>query len=369
MILRPQLRFDLWLMLAPFGLVVVGILLIYSASFPQELAGDPWQSPAARHGFYALIGFSLLAILSRIDYRFSGHFAVYLYVAAMLLLVAVLFIGESVNGVRRWVDLRLFLLQPSEIAKLVVVVVLARFFSQFRQDLHKPHYVALSLAIVALPMGLVYLQPDLGTAVVFAGIWWGMAIIAGMRLIYLVGLFASAAAAIPILFNYVLHGYMQQRLYTFLDPALDPLGAGYNILQSEISVGSGGLLGKGLLNGTQSQLHFLRVQQTDFIFSVLGEELGFLGAALVFALFVLLLLRALRTAVHARDDYGRLLAAGIVMMVLTQVFINVGVNVRLLPVTGIPLPFLSFGGSSLITMLLAVGLLQSIYVHRQRADW
>jgi rod shape determining protein RodA len=196
-----------------------------------------------------------------------------------------------------------------------------------------------------------------------------MVIMAGVRWFYIGMLGLGAGIAAPLIYFILLRDYMRERFTSFLDPAGDPLGTGYNILQSEIGVGSGGFWGKGFTQGTQSQLHFLRVQSTDFIFSVVGEELGFVGAVILLALFGLLLFRGLRVIALSRDVFGRLLATGIVTMILIEVFINIGVNVRLLPVTGIPLPFISYGGSSLLTLFIALGILQSILLRHKRVEF
>jgi rod shape determining protein RodA len=360
---------DSWVLLAPLGLVLIGVLLLYSATYVQEARTPLLETLPIRHGIFALMGIVAMLILARLDYRLLASLSPIIYAGALGLLVLVMLVGESMSGVNRWINLGLFPLQPSELAKPAVAITLARYFSALRERSQNPLVVLGSLVIVGVPALLVYKQPDLGTAVVFGGIWLGMAIMGGVRITYLTILALLVVVSLPFLYNFGLQDYMQQRLLIFLNPGQDPLGAGYNILQSEISIGSGGLIGKGFLNGTQTQLDYLRVQQTDFIFSVLGEELGFVGAAGVFGLYLIILLRGLGIAGLARDDFGRLLATGIVMILLVQVFINVGVNVRLLPVTGIPLPFLSFGGSSLISMMLSLGILQSVYVHRLRPDW
>jgi len=223
-----------------------------------------------------------------------------------------------------------------------------------------------SLALVALPAALVMAEPDMGTAIIFGAIWAGMVLVAGARPQHLAMLFGFLLSSIPFVTLAVLGDYQRDRLVLFFNPNSDPLGGGFNILQAEISVGSGGLFGKGLTEGTQTQLDFLQTPTTDYIFSVLGEELGLLGAIVLLSLFTALLFRALRVASLARDQFGRLLATGVAIMILFQVFINIAVNIRLLPVTGLPLPFVSQGGSSLIMLFAAVGLLQSILVrHRQ----
>lgn len=361
-------RLDPLMVFPPLVLISLSILLLYSVTHSQEtgtlIAGAP-----SRQLVYALMGFIGMLVVSKTEYRLLFNFIPLLFIGTALLLVLVLIIGGPGDGIKRWIDLGLIQLQPSEFMKLVQVIALAAFFSRFREQSQSMWTLVGSLLITAVPMGLVYLQPDLGTTLVFGCIWLGMSIMAGVRPLYLGMMGLGAVLAAPIVYLFLLKPYMQLRLLQHLDPYADPLGAGYNVLQSVISIGSGGFFGKGLFNGTQSQLHYLRVQQTDFIFSVLGEELGFLGGILVFSLFLILLMRALSVASQARDEFGRFLVVGVVMLLLTQVFFNVGVTLQLLPVTGIPLPFLSFGGSSLLTMMLGVGVLQSVYLHRKRAEW
>lgn len=365
----PRLKLDYWMVISPLCLVGIGILLQYSAAHPIDLSEPLLSSQPLRHGIYALAGIVVGLAVARLDYRALGALAPALYGASTVLLVLVLLVGHSANEVTRWIHVGVLPVQPSEIAKVVTVLALGRFWASVPSGAIRIPHTLLSIVIAGVPLGLVYVQPDLGSAVVFAGIWGGMAIAATVPLRHFLMLAGGALLSLPVVYKFVLHGYMQDRLRLFMNPAADPLGAGYNVLQSEISVGSGGLWGKGLFNGTQNQLDFLRVQQTDFVFSVLGEELGFLGAMLVFSLFVVLLWRGLSIALLARDAFGRLIASGFVMMLLVQVFINVGVNIRLLPVTGIPLPFLSFGGTSLLAALLSLGILQSVYMRRERSDW
>jgi rod shape determining protein RodA len=217
-----------------------------------------------------------------------------------------------------------------------------------------------------LPALLVFAEPDLGSAGIFLMIWLGMVIMAGCDMRHVLGLLGMLIALSPFALIAIVTDYQRERISLFLDPSSDSMGSGFNILQAEISVGSGGLFGKGLTHGTQTQLDYLRTQTTDYVFSVLGEELGFIGAMILFALFILLLMRGLRAAAISTDSFGRLVAVGVVIFILFQAFINIGVNIRLFPVTGIPLPFISQGGSSLITVFIAIGLLESVIVrHRQ----
>lgn len=362
----PRMRLDLWVFLAPLCLIAVGVLLQSSAAHPIDYSAPILDSQPARHGLYAAGGLVLCLLVARVDYRLLGSGALAIYATGILLLALVFFVGHSANEVRRWINFGLLPVQPSEVAKITTIIALARYLGSFAPGTIRWFHTGLSLVIVAVPTGLVYAQPDLGSAVVFGALWLGIAVAAAVPVRHLLALAATAALALPVVMNTVLQGYMRDRLRLFANPEADPLGSGYNVLQSAISVGSGGLFGKGLFNGSQNQLDFLRVQQTDFVFSVLGEELGFLGAMLVFGLYVLLLSRGLWIGLVARDAFGRLLATGVVMMLLTHVFINVGVNTRLLPVTGIPLPFLSFGGTSLITALVGLGILQSVHIRRER---
>jgi len=273
---------------------------------------------------------------------------------------------DEIALLRRWIEVGGTQVQPSEIAKLGIIIVLAKYLSDNQERLKEGRVFLTSLAIAAVPAALVFAEPDLGSAVIFAAIWLGMVIMAGARARHVLALLGGFLASVPFAIAVLLTDYQRERLALFLDPDKEALGSGFNILQAEISIGSGGLLGKGLTHGTQTQLDYLRTQTTDYVFSVLGEELGFVGALLLFGLFVVLLMRGTRAAAVSRDMFGRLLATGIVVFVLFQVFINVGVNLRIIPVTGIPLPFVSQGGSSLLTLFVALGILESIVVrHRQ----
>lgn len=358
--------FDFAMLLSAAALVVFGLALIYSGSISTY--GDSTAilgHPIARQVGFALAGTVVMVAVARVDYRNWSGAALLLYGASILALLVVLLIGQSAFGSRRWILVAGTPLQPSEIAKLATIVLLARYLSDNEHRMDRPGVLLTSLAIAALPASLVFIEPDLGTAVVFLAIWGGMIFLAGVPVRHLLMLGASTVAAIPFLMLVALNGYQRERLAIFVDPGRDPFGTGFNILQAQIGIGSGGLWGKGLTHGTQTQLDYLRTQTTDYVFSVLGEELGFVGALVLFSLFILLLMRGLRAATLAPDSFGRLIATGTVIMILFQVFINVGVNLRLFPVTGIPLPFISQGGSSLITLFAALGLLQSILLRRR----
>jgi rod shape determining protein RodA len=245
----------------------------------------------------------------------------------------------------------------------LLILVVAKYMADHEQEMTTLRALAISFGFVAVPLVLVYLQPDLGTAIVIAATWGVMALAGGMRWRYvLIGITIFIIAA-PLMWN-VLRPYQQERILTFLDPERDPLGAGYNVTQARIAIGSGGWWGLGFCSGAQTQLRFLRIRQTDFIFSVIGEELGFIGSLFVMALIAFILLRIIRGAMLARTTYGKLIAVGVVASIFVQSFVNLGMNLGVMPVAGIPLPFVSSGGSSLITLLVAEGVIQSILLRQ-----
>lgn len=361
---------DYIMLLSALALVAFGIVLIYSGSLPNYATpAAVIEHPVARQVTFAAIGIAAMLVISRIDYRLWGYAAPFLYVAALASLMFVLVAGEAVYGSRRWIELAGTQVQPSELTKLVVVIVLAKYFADRQERMGQLAVFVTSFCIALVPLVLVFAEPDLGSAVILLAIWLAMVIVAGARSTHVLGLIASSAVAAPFGLIALVSDYQRERIATFLDPGKDPLGSGFNTLQAEISIGSGRLFGKGLTHGSQTQLDYLRTQTTDYIFSVLGEEMGFVGVVILFALFVLLLMRALQTGASSRDPFGRLLATGICTYILFQVFINVGVNIRLVPVTGIPLPFISQGGSSLLTLFVALGILQSVRMHRGPPEW
>jgi rod shape determining protein RodA len=307
-----------------------------------------------------------MVTISRLDYRLLGPLSVSLYVVSIAALLFVLAVGESEYGSRRWILIAGTQVQPSEVAKMTTVIMLAKHFSDNEERMGSLRVLATSLAIVAIPALLVLVQPDLGSALIFGILWLGMALMAGVRPLHFAGLAVASLALAPVAFYTLTHGYQRERIDSWLRPEDDPLGTGFNILQAEISIGSGGLFGKGFTHGTQTQLDYLRTQTTDYVFSVGAEELGFAGAMVLFGLFVVVLFRCLRIAGLADDTFGRLIAVGVMTFILFQVFVNIGVNIRLVPVTGVPLPLVSQGGSSLITVLASLGVLQSILGHRRR---
>jgi len=364
---RSVRHFDYSLLVLAAALVAYGGLLIYSASltaYPDGIGG--LDHPLVKQALFAVLGLAVMAMVAWADYRVFGQMAPALYALAIFTLVVVLFMGESAFGSRRWITIAGTQVQASEIAKLLTIVALARYLADRQLQITRVRTFLTSLALAVLPAALVMAEPDMGTAIIFGGVWLGMVLVAGARPQHVLMLGGFLLAAIPFAALAVLGQYQRDRIALFFNPNSDPLGGGFNILQAEIGVGSGGVFGRGLTHGSQTQLDFLQTPTTDYIFSVLGEELGLIGAVVLLTLFAALLFRTLRVASIARDQFGRLLATGIAIMVLFQVFINIAVNIRLLPVTGIPLPFISQGGSSLIMLFAALGLLQSILLrHRQ----
>ena len=363
-------HFDFLLLLLAAALVSYGALLIYSASqtsHPDGISG--LGHPLVKQLAFAGLGLGITLAVAWLDYRIFGQMAPALYALALLMLAAVLALGDTTFGSRRWFTVAGMQIQASEVAKLMMIVALARFLADRQLQMHKISVFLQSLAMTVVPAALVMAEPDMGTAMIFGAIWLGMVLVAGAPVRYVMVLLGFLLATIPFATLAVMGDYQRHRIGDWLNPNADPLGGGFNIRQAEIGVGSGGLFGKGLTHGSQTQLDFLQTPTTDYIFSVLGEELGLLGALLLFALFTALLFRGIRAATLARDQFGRLLAIGVVIMILFQVFINVAVNIRLLPVTGIPLPFISQGGSSLVMLFGALGLLEGIVLRHKQIEF
>jgi len=360
-------RFDYLLALASLALVAYGLLLIHSGS-ARTYSGPTasFSNPVAKQAVFAIVSLGVMMLVSQLDYHYLTHYAWFLYGLGVFALVAIMFIGGTESGSTRWFNVGPFQVQPSEFAKLATILLLARFFSEHGGDARELSALVLSLLIVIPVAFLVFIEPDLGTSIVFGAIWLGVVVIAGVSRSHLLVLGAIFLAVLPFAWTFGLADYQVERISVLVDPNQDPLDAGYNVIQSQIAVGSGQFFGKGLTNGAQTQLRYLKVPTKDFIFSVLGEELGFAGALALFFLFILLLMRIIRAAQIAGDTAGQLIAVGIAMLILMQAFINVAVNVSIFPVTGIPLPFVSQGGSSLLSLFISLGVVQSIII-RHRA--
>jgi rod shape determining protein RodA len=365
---RPHARrfdqVDPYLLIATFLLMVYGLVMIYSVTVESRtFAGDPMQF-VLRGALWAGIGIAVMVTVALFDYAWLGTFAPVLYLFTLGLLGVVLAIGQESLGAQRSVVIAGITFQFSEVCKVLMIVVLAKFFADRHDKIGSPLTVAGGLMILGPAFVLVYRQPDLGTSLVFIAVFFGIAFIAGARIWQLVGLVAVAGASFPLIWGF-LKPYQQARLTAFLDPYADPQGAGWNIIQSLIAVGSGQATGKGLTAGTQSPLGYLPIAESDFVFAGLAEDLGFVGAVILFAIYIALLIAALRISFRARDPFGMLLGAGVVSMLLFQILVNIGMAISLMPVTGIPLPFISHGGSSLVSICFALGVLQSVSMRRE----
>jgi rod shape determining protein RodA len=363
-------RIDWLLLVAVLALCAIGGALVWSATRQSALdsGGDP-TAFLKKHCLNVAIGLVLGVCASVFDYRMLRAYAPVIYLLSIAGLAAVLSpLGSTINGSHSWIVLPAgFSIQPSELAKVALVVGMAVLLSEKRdaEDTPRDVDVVVTLGFAAVPLGLVLLQPDLGTALVVSATVLGVVAISGAPLRWLVGLVSGAALlAVVAVQAGLLQGYQLDRLRAFYDPTADPKGVGYNVRQAQIAVGSGGFDGQGLFHGAQTQGRFVPAQQTDFIFTVAGEELGFLGSALVVLLIGLVLWRAARIAVRAEDLFGRLVATGILCWFAFQAFENIGMTLGIMPVTGVPLPFVSYGGSSMFANMLAVGLLQNVHMRR-----
>jgi rod shape determining protein RodA len=363
---RPLRHLDPVLLLAVIALTVIGLFAIYSATH-QSLTTvklDPGYYVKRQITFLAL-GAIVLMLVASFDYRFLKVYAGLFYAASLVLLILVRTpIGSTVKGSQRWFEFMGFQLAPSEIAKVAVICMLAAFLSELRGEVTLED-VFRATAIAALPGVLVFLQPDLGTSIVFVAILFGILVVAGTRGRYLAILALTAVLLIGAGFQAgLVEDYQIARLTGFLDHGGDPQNRDYNRLQAEIAIGSGGITGRGYLNGTQTNLDFVPEQHTDFIFTVVGEEFGFVGSLALLGIYAVVLWRAFRTAMIAKDAFGTYLAAGIGSMFALQIFINIGMNIGIMPITGIPLPFVSYGGSSLLINAACIGLLLNVHMRR-----
>jgi len=338
----------------------IGLAMLYSAA---NGSFDPW---ASRQAVRFAIGFAFMLIAALIDIRLWLRYAYVIYFATLALLVAVEISGTIGMGAQRWIDLKFIKLQPSEIMKVAMVLALARHFNGLsNEDIRRPLYLIVPLALVLAPAVLVLKQPDLGTAVMLLMVAGAVFFAAGVMLWKFGVLLALGVAAVPIGWNF-LHEYQRLRVLTFLTPENDPQGSGYHILQSKIALGSGGMFGKGFMEGTQSHLNFLPEKQTDFIFTMLAEEWGMVGGLVLLGLYVLILAYGFAIALRSRNHFGRILAVGLTANFFLYVFINIAMVMGLIPVVGVPLPLISYGGTALLTVMLSLGLIMCVYVHRDR---
>ena len=338
------------------ALVAVGFVTLFSAA-DQSLArlGNQLASLAV-----ALVA---MWVVANIPPQTLARAAVPLYVLAVVLLVGVALFGVVVNGSRRWLNLGITRIQPSELMKIALPLMLAWYFQKFEGRIRWRDFV-FAAALIAVPAILVKRQPDLGTALLLIASGFFVLYLAGLSWKIIVGLVAVAAAAAPVMWT-LLHDYQRRRILTFIDPTQDPLGAGYHTTQASIAIGSGGVVGKGWLNGTQTHLDFLPERHTDFIFAVFGEEFGLIGNVLLVFLYLLLVGRGMMIAADASTLFGRLMAGAVTLMLFTYAFVNMGMVSGVLPVVGVPLPFISYGGTALLSLFIGIGVLMSVLAHRK----
>jgi rod shape determining protein RodA len=352
---------DYWFLFLVAALTLLGLGALYAAT------GDPGGSLATtfRHQLWWIgIGLAGMALVAPLNYNKLRVWAYFFYALCLLLLLLVLLVGHTGLGAQRWVNIGPFRLQPSEVSKLAVILALARFLAagRFRGSLGLREILGPTLLLV-LPLILILQQPDLGTSLMFLFIGGVMVFCAGLQLWLIAAVFPITVFLAPILWR-GLQDYQQRRILAFLKPDLDPFGSGYHVIQSKIAIGSGGLWGKGLFQGTQSELHFLPEQHTDFIFSVIAEQFGLVGCLLFLLFYTLLILRGLEIAYETDDTFGALIVVGVTTMIAFYVLVNVGMTTGLLPVVGVPLPFVSYGGSSMLTMWMGAGLILNVRMRK-----
>ena len=353
-----KLHYVNWGLLIVLSLVAsVGFAMLYSAANGNP---DPWAwRQLSRFG----IGLVILLIVAMVDLRFWLQHAYWIYLGSFLLLIYVELAGQIGMGAQRWIDLKLFQLQPSEIVKIATILVLARYFHRLSfERIGRPQLLLVPIVLVAAPAALVLIQPDLGTAGMLLLVGAAIFFIAGVRWWKFALVAALGAAAVPIGWRY-LHDYQKERILTFMTPESDPLGAGYHLMQAKIALGSGGMFGKGFLLGTQSHLNFLPERQTDFIFAMLAEEFGMVGCLVLLGLYVILLTYGTVIALRCRNHFGRLLAMGLTINLFLYLFINVAMVMGLIPVVGVPLPLISYGGTAMITVMIGFGLIMGVHIN------
>ena len=357
-------NFDWALMIAVVILTATGIAFVYSATNNTIDLADLW----IRQAVFAVVGLIALVVVAAFDYRHLELMAPPAFVVFVGLLLAVFFVGETQDsGSQRWINVAGTLVQPTEPGKFMLIVFMAWYLSWFHDRLHRLDVLLVALALLLGPLVLIYVQPNLGMVITYAFLGGTLIMVAGIRFwqLFLIG--GSVVAVLP-LFLGTLQGYMLERISVFLNPEENPAAA-FNVYQALIAVGNGGWMGRGFEHGSQNQLHFLRVRHTDFIFSVVAEELGWVGAMIILVLLFFVVWRLLRIADLAQDHFGRLLAVGVAAIVFFQTVVNVGMNMSLMPVTGLTLPFVSYGGSSLVSMLMAIGLAQSVVMRHRKIDF
>jgi rod shape determining protein RodA len=361
--------FDLQLVTYAGLLATIGLVMAYTNSVENGSLTLETQTTFTRGLMWAGIAVVAFILATAFDYRWLKTTAWPIYVLQLGLLVVTLLIGDGVGGSARWISIGGLTFQFSELAKILMIIVLADYLGARHGRLDSIRAILGACLLVVPPLVLVMLQPDLGTSLVFGGILVGMLWMSGASIKWMAALAAAVIAFLPIAWTYILHDYQKQRILSYLDASPDIKGAGYQLYQAQIAVGSGGWMGKGLTNGTQTQGEFLPVGTTDFVLAILAEELGFIGVMVAFVLFTLLLWRILVDGWRSKDSFGTMFAAGLASMILFQLIVNAGMVLGIMPITGIPLPFVTHGGASLVSMAIGLGILQSVNIRQSRAEW
>jgi len=345
---------------------IITILLLSGFGLLSVFSATANISPTLFHkqSFAVLFGLTLFAFFSSIDYRLFKKISSAIFIILIAVLIGVLIFGNRIKGALSWFHFGFFRFQPVEFVKIAMIIVLAKFFTANFRRLKKFRFIMISFIIVLIPTILIIIQPDIGSAFVIICIWIGMILVAGIKKEHIAILLIMAMSIGLCGWKFGLKDYQRSRITSFINPYEDPQGQGYNAIQSVIAVGSGGFWGKGIGNGSQGQLNFLPERHTDFIFANIAEEMGFIGVSFLMALYAILLLRIVKVAFEANDNFAKFLVIGIALMIFTHVLENVGMNIGIMPITGIPLPLISFGGSSMVVTLSSLGIVTSILTHK-----
>ena len=352
-------KLDITLLTAVVILILLGLIIIFSTSYNST--GTDFLN-FKKQAMFSVVGFILMILASFFDYRALKNWTGILYILVCFILITVLFLGTSIRGSMSWFDFGFFSVQPSEFAKIIIIIILAKYLSEAKNYLKDFKKIIVSGIYVSLPTALIIFQPDFGSALVILFVWIAMVFVTGIKMKYMAMIFIFGIISFAGSWFYVFEDYQKNRITTFINPQSDLLGAGYNVNQSIIAVGSGNIWGKGLGHGSQSQLNFLPEKHTDFIFAAIAEEMGFIGAFLILGLFAIVFYRLFKIVSETQDNFGKLIILGIAFTIIFHMAVNIGMNLGIMPVTGIPLPFISYGGSSLISFLIMIGIAQSVYM-------
>ncbi|SHF02663.1 cell elongation-specific peptidoglycan biosynthesis regulator RodA [Caldanaerobius fijiensis DSM 17918] len=346
--------------------IIISILGIIAISSATHVANGGSAKNVILQSVWLIISLVTAFLIMKIDYNLLGNYYKVIYIISIALLLVTLAIGSSTNGAKSWVKIGGISFQFSEITKVAFIISLAKLLELKRDKINNVYELFKILVFTGIPILLILKQNDTGTALVFIAIFLGMLFISGINIWYIVSFFVIGVVSAPVVFKYFLQDYQKKRILTFLNPNLDKMGAGYHVFQSKIAIGSGQITGFGLYKGSQVQFNFLPEASTDFIYSVVGQELGFIGTITILVLYFVMLLRLIKIAMVSKDSFGSLIVAGIISMFLFHIFENIGMTIGLMPVTGIPLPFMSYGGSSLFANFVAIGLALNVGMRRQK---